>query len=84
MAFEVHNGRSFCNKAVRWLETRYFEGLVNGTLIKKNSSYIRKFRRDRVQSHILLTASSDTTKYLRISSYIRKPFLIYDFAPDLL
>jgi hypothetical protein len=21
-------------------------------------------------------------KYLRISSYIRKPFLIYDFAPD--
>ncbi len=21
------------------------------------------------------------TKYLRISSYIRKPFLIYDFAP---
>jgi hypothetical protein len=35
MAFEVHNGRGFCNKAVRWLETRYFEGLVNGTLIKK-------------------------------------------------
>jgi hypothetical protein len=24
------------------------------------------------------------TKYLRISSYIRKPFLIYDFAPDAL
>ena len=22
------------------------------------------------------------TKYLRISSYIRKPFLIHDFAPD--
>jgi hypothetical protein len=26
------------------------------------------------------TASSNMTKYLRISSYIRKPFLIYDFA----
>ncbi len=22
------------------------------------------------------------TKYLRISSYIRKPFLMYDFPPD--
>jgi hypothetical protein len=27
-----------------------------------------------------LTASSNMTKYLRISSYIRKPILIYDFA----
>jgi hypothetical protein len=30
--------------------------------------------------HIWLTASSFMGKYLRISSYIRKPFLIYDFA----
>ncbi len=37
------------------------------------SSNIRKFR-------IWLTASSYMGKYLRISSYIRKLFLIYDFA----
>ncbi len=35
-----------------------------------------------MQSHIWLTASSFMVKYLCISSYIRKPFLIYDFAPD--
>ncbi len=55
-------------------------------LIKKKrrfSSYIRKFRRDRLQSHKWLTASSYMVKYLRISSYMRKPsFLIYDFATD--
>ncbi len=28
------------------------------------------------------TASSSMVKYLRISSYIRKPFLVYDFATD--
>ncbi len=54
-----------------------------GTLIKKKikfSSYIRKFRMKQLQSHIWLTASSYMGKYLRISSYIRKPFLIYDIA----
>jgi hypothetical protein len=45
----------------------------------KFSSYIRKFRRDQVQRS---PQSSYMVKYLRISSYIRKPFLIYDFAPD--
>ncbi len=40
-----------------------------------------------VQSHIWLTTSSYCTvhiwwKYLCVSPYIRKPFLIYDFAPD--
>jgi hypothetical protein len=37
---------------------------------------------EQLQSHIWLTASSYMGKYLRISSYIyiRKPFLIYDFA----
>ncbi len=53
------------------------------TLIKKNIkffSYIRKFRMEQLQSHIWLTASSYMGKYLLISSYIRKPFLIYDFA----
>ncbi len=54
------------------------------TLLKKKrkfTSYIRKFRRDRVQSHVWLTGSPNMTKYLHISSYIRKLFLIYDFAP---
>ncbi len=55
------------------------------TLIKKKRkfssyTYIRKFRREQLPSHICLTASSYMTKYLRISSYIRKPFLIYDFT----
>ncbi len=37
---------------------------------------------EQLQSHIhiWLTASSYMGKYLRIFSYIRKPFLIYDFA----
>ncbi len=54
-----------------------------GTLMKKKiiySSNIRKFRMEQLRSHIWLTASSYMTKYLCISSYIRKPFLIYDFA----
>ncbi len=42
----------------------------------------RKFRRDRLQNHIWPAASLYITKYLRISSYIRKPFLIYDLATD--
>ncbi len=53
------------------------------TLLKKKiklSSYIRKFRMEQLQSHIWLTASSYMRKYLHISSYTRKPFLIYDFA----
>ncbi len=57
--------------------------LSHSTLIKKNikySLYIRKFRVEQLQSHIWLTASSYMGKYLRISSYIRKSFLIYDFA----
>ncbi len=35
-----------------------------------------------MQSHIWLTATSFMGKNLRISSFIREPFLIYDFAPD--
>jgi hypothetical protein len=35
---------------------------------------------EQLQSHIWLTASSYMGKYLCISSYIRKPVLIYDFA----
>jgi hypothetical protein len=56
------------------------------TLIKKKikfSSYTRKFSGiGCMQSHIWLTVSSYIGKILRISSYIRKAFLIYDFAPD--
>jgi hypothetical protein len=54
--------------------------IVITALIKKKikfSSYMRKFRREQLQSHLRLTASSYMTKYWRISSYIRKPFLIY-------
>ncbi len=56
---------------------------AGGALIKKKrkfSSDIRKFRMDQLQSHIWLTASSYRVKYLRISSYIGNPFLIYDFS----
>ncbi len=42
----------------------------------------KEIQRDQVQSHIWVTASLYVAKYLRISSYIRKPFLMYDFAPD--
>ncbi len=52
------------------------------TLIKRKSNFphIRKFRKQQLQSHILLTATSLTVKHRRFFSYIRKPFLIYDFA----
>jgi hypothetical protein len=35
---------------------------------------------EQLQSHIGLAASSYIGKYLRIFSYIRKPFLNYDYA----
>ncbi len=44
----------------------------------KFSSYIRKFRKGHaVAKSYIITASSYMTKYLRISSYIRKNFLVY-------
>ncbi len=43
----------------------------------KFSSYIMKFRRERLDSHLWLSASLYMVKYLHNSSYIRKP---YDFA----
>ncbi len=46
----------------------------------KCSLYIRKSRREQLLSQMWLTASSYMTQYLSISSYIRKPFLIYDFV----
>ncbi len=60
----------------------YFVQCIHTTLIKKKikfSSYKRKCRMEQLQSHIWLTASTYIWKYLRISSYIRTPFLIYEF-----
>ncbi len=67
------------------IKSKAFNSHFVCTLIKKKikfSAYLRKFSRDRWQSHISLTASSYMVKYLHISSYIRKSFLIYDFATD--
>jgi hypothetical protein len=49
---------------------------------KKIFLIYKEIQRDRVQSHIWLSASSFMVKYLHIFSYIRKPFLIYDFASE--
>ncbi len=66
---------------------RGFPGRSVAALIKKEikfSSFIRNSEElgATLQSHIWLAASSYMVKYLRISSRVRKPFLIYDFAPD--
>ncbi len=74
--------------AKRLQRMEYFDGnfwtftfLRFTTLIKKLSNFPHmKFRVKQLQSHLWLTASSYMGKYLRISSYIRKPFPIYDFA----
>ncbi len=49
---------------------------------KENQIFLiyEEFRVEQLQSHIWLMASSYMGKYMRISSYIRKPFLIYDCA----
>jgi hypothetical protein len=49
------------------------------TLIKNKSNFLihKEIQMEQLQ---LITASSYMGKYLCISSYIRKPFLIYDFA----
>jgi hypothetical protein len=75
----------FCKETVHEINRDFFTVDFFVTLIEskiKFSSYTRKFRRDRVQSHLWLTASSYRVKYFRISSYIRKPFLIYYFVHD--
>jgi hypothetical protein len=61
-----------------------FISLVHVHTDKKNSKNIRKFREEQLQSDILLTASSHMGKYLRIASYIRKPFLILYMTLQLL
>jgi hypothetical protein len=55
------------------------------TLIKKKikfASYIKKFRKSVAKSYMTYGLLI-YVKYLRISSYIRKPCLIYDFATTL-
>ncbi len=51
---------------------------LNHTDTKEKKFFLiyKEIQRNRVQSHIGLTASSSMVKYLCISSYIRKPFLI--------
>jgi hypothetical protein len=57
---------------------------------KENQIFLlyKEIQRDRLQSHIWLTDPSNIVKYLRISSYIRKPFhlnfLIYEENFDFL
>ncbi len=50
------------------------------TLIKKKLKFPHIL--DRVQSHVWLTTSSYIVKIFVNFLIIRKPFLIYDFAPD--
>ncbi len=55
------------------------------TLIKRKtkfSSYIRKFRWDRVQSHIWGRASQYMRKCEKFSPCMRRALVIYDFALD--
>ncbi len=68
-----------------WGESILFCPACPFTDKKENKIFLiyEEILRDRAQSmHIWLTASSYMMNYLRISSYIRKPFLIYDFATD--
>jgi hypothetical protein len=61
-----------------------FQVLFSGTLIKKKikfSSYIKKFRRERSKRFYMTNASSHMTRYLRISSYNRKPFSYMTLQP---
>ncbi len=67
--------RMLCAAAWQWqCVCTVFQVFYGGEhLMKKKikvSSYMRKFRMEQLQSHIRLTASSYTGKYLRISSYI--------------
>jgi hypothetical protein len=76
---DVYNERPVRVSAKVLVPVKEHPKVINGkplpcsTLIKKKIhffSYISKYRRERLQSLILLTASSNMTKYLRFSSYI--------------
>jgi hypothetical protein len=55
---------------------------VSHTDKKENQIFLIYMEIQNVQNAAVavITASSYMGKYLRISSFIRKPFLIYDFA----
>ncbi len=78
------SGRVSREAGVNWEMKRGRLSLWAGYTDKKGNKFLifKEIQRDRVQSHIWLTAISFMVKNLRISSYTRKPFLIYDFAPD--
>ncbi len=62
--------------AIPWKSLLPSGNLSDAALIQKEikfSSYIRKFRMEQLQSHILLTASSYMGKYLHISSILGSP-----------
>ncbi len=66
-----------CSSQAEWRKSQYTDK-------KENSIFLiyKKIQKDRVQSHMWLTAFSFMVKYLRISSHNRKPFIIYDFESD--
>ncbi len=81
---------SLSHLASSYMHRRYGKALTASTLtgitlIRKKiklSSYIRKFRGIGCKVIYDLRPPHIWWKYLCISSYIRKPFLIYEFAPD--
>ncbi len=73
---QLNKKEVYCRLYSTWLCTLNNFFLNCYTLIKnkiKFSTYKRKFRRDRVQSHIWLTAFPYMTKYLCIFPYIGSP-----------
>ncbi len=71
-------GKKGGNSGCRYCSVQYSDKKENKIFL-----VFEEIHRDRVQSHLWLTASSYIMKYLRISAYIRKPFIIInDFAPD--
>ncbi len=76
----VHTGPIGYKGGWRGFESE--EGMGGYTDKKDNKIFLifKEIWKRALQSHIWLMASSYMTKYLRISSYSRKPFLIYDFA----
>ncbi len=61
---------------------RYYSALIKKK--KKFSSYIRKFRGSDAKSYMTndLLIYGENICAMCMSSSIRKPYLIYDFAPD--
>ncbi len=60
-----------------------FEALEACTDKKENQIFLKYKEiqtRSVAKSYMTITAASYMRKYLRISSYVRKPYLIHDFA----